>query len=474
MEEIKGHNMKITKTALNDVYIIEPQVFGDNRGWFMETYRKCDLEKIGCFNDFIQDNHSYSSTKGTLRGIHFQNFPHAQSKIVRCIRGKILDVAVDLRKNSPQYKEWISVELSEDNKKQLFIPKGFGHGFVALTPDVEIAYKVDDFYSKECDRSIAYNDASLNVKWGVTAPILSEKDKSAPTLENSDCNFGERVLVTGYKGQLGFDVVKKLNSIGVDCLGVDIEDFDITDHSQTEAFILKYNPTAIIHCAAYTAVDKAETEPDKCFAINAQGTQNLVSVCEKIDAKFLYISTDYVYSGNGETPFIEADAPQPLNIYGKTKLYGENQVQSLKKHFIIRTSWVFGKHGNNFVKTMLTLAKTKNVIKVVGDQIGSPTYTKDLAELITTMIFSNKYGTYNATNESYCSWYQFAKKIFELSGINISVEEITSQEYLTKAVRPKNSRLSKEKLLQSGFMKLPYWENALQRYLTELNIGDNI
>jgi len=181
--------MNVIKTDLEGVLIIEPQVFGDNRGWFMETYSKSKLQELGIDAEFVQDNHSFSAQKGTLRGIHFQNEPAAQAKLIRCTQGSVLDVAVDLRKGSPTYKKWVSIELSAENKKMFFIPKGFGHGFMTLEDNTEFQYKVDDYYSKENDRSIKYNDPEIGVDWGQVEPVLSEKDKSAPLLKNSDVNF---------------------------------------------------------------------------------------------------------------------------------------------------------------------------------------------------------------------------------------------------------------------------------------------
>lgn len=179
--------MKITETKLSEVYIVEPQVFGDSRGWFMESYSKIKTPEINC--DFIQDNHSYTELKGTIRGIHFQNGEHLQAKLVRCVVGAVLDVAVDLRKNSPNYKKWVAVELSRDNKKQLFIPRGFGHAFLTLTDNVEFVYKTDNYYNYESDRSIRFDDSEINIDWGIINPIISEKDSLAPLLKDSDCNF---------------------------------------------------------------------------------------------------------------------------------------------------------------------------------------------------------------------------------------------------------------------------------------------
>jgi dTDP-4-dehydrorhamnose reductase/dTDP-4-dehydrorhamnose 3,5-epimerase len=381
--------MKVTKTRFKGLLIVETDVYGDNRGWFTETYTKNKFIDNGIAVDFVQDNQSYSAQKGTLRGIHFQTNPKAQSKLIRCTRGIIIDTVVDLRKGSDTYKQWFSIELSAENKKQLFIPKGFGHAFVTITDDVEVQYKVDEYYSTEHDRSIRYDDADIGIEWGIETPILSEKDLKAPFLKDSDANFSIKVLVTGAEGQLGHDVVKRLNVLGIETIGVDREDFDITDKEQTQKFILNTKPDVIVHCAAYTAVDKAEDEKDLCYAVNVEGTRNIATIVQAIDAKMVYISTDYVFAGEGTEPYSEDTPTNPVNYYGYSKEQGEVVVRELlEKHFIIRTSWVYGKNGNNFVKTMLKLAQLKDEINVVNDQIGAPTYTADLAILICYLLQS--------------------------------------------------------------------------------------
>jgi dTDP-4-dehydrorhamnose reductase len=283
-----------------------------------------------------------------------------------------------------------------------------------------------------------------------------------------------RVLVTGYDGQLGFDVVKRLKSINIECLGVDRNDFDLVDELKTKEFIKNYNPDVVVHCGAYTAVDKAEEEREMCYKVNVLGTRYVAQACANIDAKMVYISTDYVFDGEGEKPFEVTDEPRPINYYGKTKYEGELEVKKyLDKAFIIRVSWVFGINGNNFVKTMLKLGKEKEQLNVVADQIGSPTYAYDLANLISEMIFTEKYGTYHATNEGYCSWYEFACEIFNLAGINVAVNPIRTEDYPTKVLRPKNSRLSKKSLELGGFDKLPDWKDGLKRYIDELRLVSN-
>lgn len=277
-----------------------------------------------------------------------------------------------------------------------------------------------------------------------------------------------KVLVTGVGGQLGYDVVEQLQARLIECKGFDLADFDITNAHATEAYIKDYKPDVVIHCSAYTAVDKAEDEPEKCWSVNVDGTENIAKVCREIDAKMIYISTDYVFPGTGEHFYEVDDATGPLSVYGKTKLAGEEAVKKwLQKYYIVRISWVFGKNGNNFVKTMLRLGREREELSVVCDQIGSPTYTADLAPLLCDMAVSDKYGIYHATNEGVCSWAEFATEIFKLAGLKTRVKPITTAEYPTKAKRPFNSRLSKKCLDEASLSRLPVWQDALQRYLKE-------
>lgn len=278
-----------------------------------------------------------------------------------------------------------------------------------------------------------------------------------------------KVLVTGDKGQLGFDVVRELNERKIECLGADYEDFDITNKDETFQFIENYNPNVIIHCAAYTAVDKAEDEEEKCSKVNFEGTRNIALCAEKIGAKMVYISTDYVFDAKGED-YLEVDDPKnPKNVYGKTKLLGEKAVEEIvEKYFIVRTSWVFGINGGNFVKTMRRVGLQNDEVSVVADQIGSPTYTYDLSKLLCDMVESEKYGVYHATNEDICSWAEFCEKIFQLSGIKAKVNHISTEQFNAKAQRPKNSRLSKKCLDEAGFKRLPTWQDALERFIKQL------
>ncbi len=280
-----------------------------------------------------------------------------------------------------------------------------------------------------------------------------------------------RVLVTGVKGQLGYDVVNEMKKRGLDPVGVDIDEMDITDKAACEAVITEAGVDAVIHCAAYTAVDAAEDNVELCMKVNAEGTRNIAEVCRKLDIKMMYISTDYVFDGQGTRPWEPDDERHPLNVYGQSKYEGELAVEELlEKFFTVRIAWVFGVNGKNFIKTMLRIGKERGAASVVCDQIGSPTYTYDLARLLVDMIQTDKYGRYHATNEGLCSWYEFACEIFRAAGMDdVKVTPVTSAEYpASKAKRPMNSRISKEKLSDNGFERLPEWQDAVARYLKEI------
>ena len=280
-----------------------------------------------------------------------------------------------------------------------------------------------------------------------------------------------KVFVTGVKGQLGHDVMNELAKRGLEGIGVDVEEMDITDAEACERVIKAAAPEAVIHCAAYTAVDAAEDNRDLCHMVNGEGTKHIAKVCGELDIPMMYISTDYVFNGQGERPWEPDDHREPLNVYGLTKYEGEIAVeQLLKKYFIVRIAWVFGLNGKNFIKTMLRLGKERGAVSVVDDQIGSPTYTYDLARLLVDMIQTDRYGRYHATNEGLCSWYEFACEIFRQAGMDeVKVTPVDSASYPAKAKRPFNSRMSKEKLTENGFERLPSWQDALGRYLKVLS-----
>ena len=275
-----------------------------------------------------------------------------------------------------------------------------------------------------------------------------------------------KILVTGVKGQLGYDVVQEGEGRGLEMFGTDVDNMDITDAGQVKRVIEECKPDAVIHCAAYTAVDAAEDNQELCRKINVDGTRNSAEVCKDMGIPIMYFSTDYIFDGQGENFWKEDDPKKPLNVYGQTKYEGELNVQELiEKYFILRISWVFGVNGNNFIKTMLRVGPQCGEVGVVADQIGSPTYTYDLAKLVIDMIQTDKYGTYHVTNEGICSWYEFACEIFKQAGLDVKVNPLTTAEYPAKAARPFNSRMSKDKLINAGFKMLPSWQDGLKRYL---------
>lgn len=278
-----------------------------------------------------------------------------------------------------------------------------------------------------------------------------------------------KFLVTGVGGQLGYDVMKELKKRNYFAVGVDSAEMDVTSITAVEDTFNNIKPNVVIHCAAWTAVDAAESNIDECFLVNATGTENVVNACKKAGAKLIYISTDYVFDGNGTVPWKTDDAVNPLNVYGDSKYAGEQAVLSYEKSFVVRSAWVFGKNGRNFVKTVLKLARSNNELNFVNDQIGTPTYTADLARLLVDMAETDKYGIYHATNEGgYISWYDFTKQILKECSINdVVVNPVPSSQFKTAAKRPFNSRLDKSKLLANGFKPLPDWQNALKRYLIE-------
>lgn len=479
--------MKKIETNLKDCYIIEPNVFGDARGYYSPFYEEVNLIKEGIITGKMVQGSDSFNLKGIVRGLHFQEDPLCQAKLVRCITGEVLDVVVDLRKDSPTYKKWTSVHLTGENHRQLYVPRGFAHGFVSLKDNTLFQYLVDSDYATSHENGIAWNDPEINVDWqfekyGIDEPLLSEKDKVRKPLSEINPNFymHKRYLVTGCKGQLGYDIVRELNSRGIyDILALDVDDMDITDSRIVDKIITEYKPEYIFHCAAYTAVDKAEENPELARKINVEGTKNIASAASRIGAKLFYISTDYVFDGTSYR-YETTDTPNPISIYGLTKLQGELEALKNEKTFVVRTAWVFGINGNNFVKTMLKLSENHEELSVVNDQIGSPTYTVDLAKLLVDMSGSDKYGIYHATNDGYCSWADFAEYI--LKNTNTKVNKVSTEDYykpqyekakeegrkLHIAFRPKNSILSKSKLVQNGFSKLPDWHDAVDRYNVEL------
>ncbi len=475
--------MKKIETGLEDCYIIEPDRFGDDRGYFSPYYIEKEYQELG-FQGIVQANESMSS-KGVIRGLHFQKDPKCQAKIVEVISGKAIDVVVDMREDSKTYGKWTKVLLSPENNRRLYVPRGFAHGFVSLEDHTKFRYFVDNDYAPNLEGGILWNDKALDIPWdeilneyGIEKPILSSKDEVREPLEKSKIHFRktkQKYLITGVKGQLGYDLVRELEKRGeTEILAIDIDEMDITNRDSVFDVIKNYQPDVIFHCAAWTQVDKAEDEKDLCHLVNVVGTKNITDASIEVGAKLIYLSTDYVFDGTKEGLYETDDTVNPKSVYGLTKYQGEEEVRRNPKHYITRISWVFGINGKNFIKTMLSLSENHDTLNVVNDQIGSPTYTVDLARLLVDMSYEEKYGTYHATNEEFCSWADFAKYIFEVNGKKTKVNPVSTEEYLKltgtkQAYRPFNSKLSKASLDEAGFDRLPTWKDAVERYSEELN-----
>lgn len=485
-EKCVDFKSNVIETNLDGCYIIEENRFGDDRGYFTSVTSK-QLEALD-FKKFSQKSESMSA-KGTIRGLHFQKDPYCQAKVVSCTKGAVLDVVVDMRKDSPTYGKYTAIELTPENGRMLYVPRGYAHGFLALTENATFNYMVDNEYAPRMEGGVLWNDPAINIPWeeifkqyNIEEPLLSDKDRDRELLSESSVDFtkkGKKFLVTGIHGQLGYDIVEELKERGVgeeDILALDRSILDVTDREQVLSIVKKFNPDVIYHCAAWTAVDKAEVEEENCRKVNVEGTKNITDASLEVGAKLFYMSTDYVFDGTKDLneEYKEIDSPNPQSIYGKTKLEGEEEVKRNPNHFITRISWVFGINGSNFIKTMLRVGETREEVTVVDDQIGSPTYTKDLAKLLVEMAYTDKYGTYNVNNEGYCSWADFCEYFYKVMGLNTKVKRVSTEEYYEGkdmseiATRPKNSKLSKDKLEESGFTRLPSWENATERFCKQL------
>ena len=475
--------MEKIETNLKDCYILEPKRFGDARGYFSSVTKE-ELQELG-FKEICQVSNSMSG-KGIVRGLHFQKDPYCQAKVVRCHQGGVLDVVVDMRKDSETYGKSTAVELTPENGRMLFVPRGFAHGFVALKEDTLFEYYVDNKYMPRMEDGILWNDPALQIDWDgifkkyeIEKPLLSDKDMVRKPLSENTTYFQrkpKKYLITGYKGQLGYDIVRELQARGeYEYLALDVDDMDITNRERVMEVVNTYKPDVIFHCAAWTAVDKAE-EPEfqkKAYEVNVTGTKNLTDASIEVGAKMIYMSTDYVFDGEKEGMYLETDKTNPKSVYGLTKYIGEEEVRRNPNHFITRISWVFGINGGNFIKTMLRLSDSHTELKVVDDQVGSPTYTVDLAKLLVEMAQTDKYGTYNVNNEGYCSWAEFAKYIMEANGRKTEIIPVSTEEYykgkdMTNiAYRPRNSKLDKTKLGENFYL-LPTWQDATDRYSKEL------
>lgn len=482
-------NAEIVKTNLLDCVEFTPKKFGDARGYF-RSITKEQLNELG-YKGFEQCSESLSS-KGTFRGLHYQEDPYCQTKIVQCIDGKVLDVVVDCRKDSPTYGQYTYVVLDSEVGNFFVVPRGFAHGFLALTDNAKFQYFVDNTYSPKHEGGIAWDDPEIGIPWkeifkeyGIDEPLLSDKDKNRKTLKETEINFTRRPkrhLVTGINGQLGYDVIRELQERGeTDILGVDIEDMDITDIDQVKEIVNNYKPDYIFHCAAYTAVDKAEDDSYNCYRVNANGAANMTEAAKEVGAKIMYVSTDYVFDGeiNDKQLYTEDMKPNPKSVYGGSKLLGEDAVSKYDNHIIARTSGVFGIHGKNFIKTMLRKASEgETKLSVVGDQVVTPTYSRDLAKALVELAYSKATGLFHVTNGCELSWAELAEYVFKSNNKDVKVKKVTTEKWnkivkVKQAYRPRRSPLLTAKYDSVG-TGMPSLESAVDRYCDELALSTNL
>ena len=463
---------KRIETGIEGLCIIEPTVFGDNRGFFLESYSKKEFEEIGITEEFVQDNHS-KSKKGVLRGLHFQT-KHSQGKLVRVIKGSVYDVAVDIRKGSKTYGKWYGIELSAENKKMFYIPAGFAHGFLTLEDETEFQYKCTDIYAPQYDSGIMYDDKDLNIDWkleeyGITELTLSEKDKKHQSFKEYTENYqGDYVLLTGANGQLGQDFQKLFDKLGVKYIATDYQELDITDKEKIKEYIENNNFTVVINCAAYNNVDRAEEEVEKCYALNTYAPKNLAEICKEKNIIFVTYSTDFVFDGEKEIPYTEEDIPNPLSVYSKAKLEGEKYSLKYEKTFLIRTSWVFGMGNNNFCKQVINWSKDRDILKIVDDQVSSPTYSKDLAEYSWELIQTDRYGLYHLSNDGEASKFEQAQYILKKIGWNGILERAKTKDFPLPARRAEYSKLDSSKLEKVINKKIPHWKSGIDKFLEEM------
>ena len=450
--------MKVLTTAIDGVVILEPEVFGDARGYFFESYSQRRFDAQVRPVRFVQDNESHSRY-GVLRGLHFQKGRYSQSKLVRVVRGRVLDVAVDIRRGSPTFGRHVAVELTEDNKRQFFIPRGFAHGFAV------------------------HGTTRRWVSTGVWPPKMSSsRPRTAPTRccrRPGNCSTITKtimlnILITGANGQLG-SALRRLGCVSPhNYICTDVAELDITDAAAVLRTVEERRIDVIVNCAAYTDVERAEEDEPTAELLNHKAAGNLAAAAKATGATLFHVSTDYVFDGTAHTPYREDTAPSPLGAYGRTKLAGERAVMASGcRYLIFRTAWLYSEYGHNFLKTMLRLTSERDTLQVVFDQIGTPTYAGDLALAIFSIIESERYagneGVYHFTDEGVCSWYDFATEIAAAAGHDsCRIIPCHTSEFPTKAQRPAYSVLDKTKIKTTFQMDIPHWREAMIYCLKQL------
>jgi dTDP-4-dehydrorhamnose reductase/dTDP-4-dehydrorhamnose 3,5-epimerase len=440
--------MVVIKTEFKDLYIIKPNIYNDDRGHFLETFNEDEFkDKTGLEIKFVQDNESESKL-GVLRGLHYQEGISAQSKLVRAVEGLVLDVVVDMRPDSDMFGKTFRIVLSSEDKTQLFIPKGFAHGFISLSKKSTFAYKCDNYYSAEFGVTLDAFDPSLNIDWVLPKDEILRSEKDAKDYLSWDEAIKKKVLVIGI-GQLGKCIMDEGFDNEMNITYLTSEMLDITNEKHICEYFKKYHYDYVVNGAAYTNVDKAEVDNEINTDVNAWGPFYLATACKKYNMTFIHISSDYVFDGTQKVPYTEKDKLNPLNNYGKAKAKAEFAIEGmLDKYYILRTSWLFSEHGNNFVKTILKLGYEHDKIEVVGNQVGKPTYAGDLALFILVGLIMNDpkaYGLYHFAGEDEVSWYEFANIIIERTRMMTDV--VRNDNYGTVlAERPRYSVLDTKHL----------------------------
>ncbi len=515
--------MNIIPTQIPDVLIVQPKRFGDHRGYFSETFKLAALSDAGIDLNWVQDNESLSAEVGTIRGLHFQSPPHAQDKLVRCVQGALLDVAVDIRKGSPTYGQHVAVELSAENGLQLLVPAGFAHGFATLLPNTLVQYKVTDVYAPDCDAGIAWDDPELGIDWQTDAEkaVLSDKDRKHPTLADFDSPFAYGIhedsidlpppppgttdmfdamdvpdaategsldavedmpevwdateealdapsyFIVGVTSMLARAWCEHLDANGISWDGASRPDLDITSAQSVEAMIPE-GTQFVVNCAAFTNVDKCEEEEGAALMVNGTGVKLLADRCREIGATLIHFSTDYVFSGDATEPYLVDALIAPMSGYGRTKAVGEQLlVKSGCDYRLIRTSWLYAPWANNFVRTMVKLTSDRDTLKVVNDQRGRPTSAEHLAACSMRIASEGENGAYHVADGGECTWYEFAQEIARIAGNTCDIAPCTTAEFPRPAPRPAYSVLDLNKT-EALLGPTPHWKDNLTNVMGRL------
>ena len=443
--------MKAIKTEIPGVVLLEPEVFGDARGYFMERFSQRRFDELVGPVRFVQDNES-KSRYGVVRGLHFQKGEYAQAKLVSVVRGRVLDVAVDIRRGSPTFGRHVAALLDGENKRQLFIPRGFAHGFAVLSDEAVFQYKCDNYYAPGSEGGIAWDDPALAIDWRLPAGGIRQT---------------MNILVTGANGQLGREM-QRLSAVSPNNYTfTDVAELDVTDAGAVRQAVAQTRAEVIVNCAAYTNVERAEEDEEAADRLNRGAAENLARAAEANGATLIHVSTDYVFDGTAHLPYTEDAPTAPLGVYGRTKLAGERAVaESGCKYLTFRTAWLYSEYGNNSLKTMLRLTAEKERLNVVFDQAGTPTYAGDLAMTIFSIVeggyFAGNEGLYHFSNEGVASWYDFAAEIAAAAGHDkCRIRPCRTAEFPTKAARPAYSVLDKSKIKETFGLEIPHWRESM-------------